>query len=553
MRRFTDLYLELDGTNSTREKTAAIQRHLAAVEDEDAAWAIAFLTGNRPKGLGVSRLLRELCLEVADCPSWLFEECRTAVGDLSETIALLLPPAEEIRTETLATVMADRVLPLATAAPAAKRRMVREAWAALGSHERLVYHKLVRGGFRVGVQRQTVVRAVAALAGLEVDLVAHRLTGRFEPTAAAYRRLLEPERPDEHRERPYPFFLAHALEGDVEALGPIDDWIVEEKWDGIRAQLIVRSSERRLWSRGEESIGHLFPSLLAGPDLPVDTVLDGEVLLWGEHGPKSFFELQRRLNRKAAPDAQLSLFERDDARFIAYDLLEADGVDLRDRPLEARRRRLASMCDELAHPAIDVSRPLEAPDWRTATTLRDAARDRRTEGLMLKPRASAYGVGRTRGGDGWIKWKIEPLTADAVLIGAQPGSGRRANLYTDYTFAIWDRTGPEARLASFAKAYSGLAQEEIEEVDRWIRGNTVERSGPYRVVRPDLVFELAFEGIQRSDRHRSGLAVRFPRILRRRPDKPASEADDLDTIRNLLDRPRTPPREDHADPTSTGP
>ncbi len=553
MRRFTDLYLALDGTNSTREKTTLIQRYLAEVDDEDAAWAIAFLTGNRPKGLGVSRLLRALCLEVADCPPWLFEECRTAVGDLSETIALLLPPPDAASPETLATVMRRRVLPLATASPDGKRRLVRDAWSNLRPDERLVYHKLVRGGFRIGVQRQTVVRALAAFGDLDTELVAHRLTGRFEPSPAQYRRLLEPERVDEHRDRPYPFFLAHALECPVDNLGPIEDWIVEEKWDGIRAQLIVRASERRLWSRGEESIGHLFPSLLSGLDLPENTVLDGEVLLWGENGPKTFFELQRRLNRKAAPDAQLALFERDDARFIAYDLLEAAGEDLRDRPLEERRRRLEEMCGTTCHPAIEPSRSLAVRNWSEAASLRGRARERGTEGLMLKPRASTYGVGRTRRSDGWLKWKIEPLTADAVLIGAQPGSGRRANLYTDYTFAIWDRTGTEPRLASFAKAYSGLTQEEIEEVDRWIRKNTVERSGPYRVVRPELVFELAFEGIQRSDRHRSGLAVRFPRILRRRPDKPASEADDLDTIRSLLDRPPTVSTDDHEDPASTGP
>ena len=535
MNRFTALYLALDATNSTREKTAAIRDYLDEVDDDDAAWAVSLLTGNRPKGLGVSRLLRDLCLEASDCPDWLFEECRTAVGDLSETIALLLPTPERRSTETLTEVMTRRVLPLRTATSDEKRRLVRDVWSNFGSEERLVYHKLVRGGFRVGVQRKTVVRALAETGGVDAELIAHRLTGRFDPMPDRYRALLETERPGEHRERPYPFFLAHPLEPPVDSLGAIDEWIIEEKWDGIRAQLIVRGGDRRLWSRGEESIGHLFPELMAGLDLPNDTVLDGEVLLWGEAGPRSFFDLQKRLNRKGPPETQLDLFPKDDVRFIAYDLIEFQGEDLRGRPLSERRGRLEALCDDLSCSTIDISEPIDVATWDEAERLRNTARNRGSEGLMLKPRDSIYGVGRTRKADGWLKWKVEPLTADAVMIGAQPGSGRRANLYTDYTFAIWDRSGSEPRLVSFAKAYSGLNQDEIEDVDRWIRKNTVDRTGPYRVVRPEQVFELAFEGIQRSTRHQSGIAVRFPRILRRRPDKPASEADDLDTIRGLVD------------------
>lgn len=533
MRRFTELYLALDATNSTLEKTATIRDHLRTVSDEDAAWTIALLTGNRPKGLGVSRLLRELCLDVSGCPAWLFEECRTAVGDLSETIALLLPPPSDGRAGSLAEVMRDRVLPLGAASDAEKRRLVRDAWDHLDAEERLVFHKLVRGGFRVGVQRRTVVRALAETAGLAPDLIAHRLTGRFDPTPEAYRALLAEERDDEHLDRPYPFFLAHGLDRDVETLGPPAEWVVEEKWDGIRAQLIVRPDDRRLWSRGEESIGHLFPEIMAGLDLPDHTVLDGEVLLWRDDGPRSFFELQGRLNRKGPPDDQLALFGGDEACFVAYDLLETQGEDVRTRPLSDRRIRLERIVARSACTALRLSPTLSIETWSEAAAIRAAARDRGTEGLMLKPAASTYGVGRTRGPEGWLKWKIDPFTADAVMIGAQPGSGRRANLYTDYTFAIWDRSGSEPRLVSFAKAYSGLEQKEIESLDRWIRNHTVGRNGPYRVVEPAQVFELAFEGIQPSKRHQSGLAVRFPRILRWRTDKPAEEADDLDTLASL--------------------
>ena len=534
MKRFTELYLALDGTNSTREKKELLRNYLSCSEPADAAWVIALLTGNRPRGMGASKLLRTLCLEVTKHPEWLFEECRTAIGDLSETIALLLPPPDSATDETLSAVMQGRVLPLIGASPEQRRRLILEAWSVLEPDERLVYHKLVRGGFRIGVQKRTVLRALSEAGDIDFDLLAHRMTGRFEPTARAYRRLLAPEQPGEHHERPYPFFLAHTLDQEVESLGPPADWLIEEKWDGIRAQLIVRPGERWLWSRGEEPIGHLFPELMSGLDLPEHTVLDGELLLWNEHGPRSFFDLQTRLNRTHAPEAQLKLFGSDQVRFIAYDLLEDRGEDLRALPLEDRRHRLEERITGSACEAITLSRPWTIEHWEQAVDLRDQARTRGTEGLMLKPLGSAYGTGRTRTDGGWLKWKIDPFTADAVLIGAQPGSGRRANLYTDYTFAIWNREQDPPRLVSFAKAYSGLDQTEIESLDRWIRKNTLDRNGPYRVVEPEQVFELAFEGIQRSTRHQSGIAVRFPRIARWRKDKPAVEADDVESLQALM-------------------
>ena len=535
MRRFTELYLALDGTNAVSEKTEALVHYLESAPPADAAWVVALLTGNRPRGLGASRLLRTLCLEVTGHPDWLLEECRTAVGDLSETIALLLPPPERGCDDSLDQVMRERVLPLRDADDDGRRELIRSAWSALDAEQRLVHHKLIRGGFRVGVRKSTVVRALARLAGLDVDLMAHRLTGRFEPTADAFRALLQPARPREHRERPYPFLLAHPLAVEPASLGPVTDWVLEDKWDGIRAQLMIRSGDRRLWSRGEEPIGHQFPELLAVADLPDDTVLDGEVLLWSGDRPRPFHELQTRLNRNRPPEPQLELFSEVEARFVAYDLLEEEGTDLRDRPLEERRRRLACLLERLDSPSLAPSRPHEPADWTEAARLRATARARGTEGLMLKRRASRYGVGRVRGEDGWLKWKLDPHTADAVMIGAQPGSGRRASLYTDYTFAIWDRTAEEPVLVSFAKAYSGLEQGEIERLDRWIRKNTVARNGPFRAVRPEQVFEIAFDGIQRSGRHRSGLAVRFPRILRWREDKPAAEADDTATLTDLLE------------------
>ncbi|MCP4496898.1 MAG: ATP-dependent DNA ligase [Phycisphaeraceae bacterium] len=534
MKRFTDLYLALDGTNSTAEKTAMLVDYFDSAPDADAAWVVAFLTGNRPKGTGATGLLRDLCLRHTGHPAWLFDECRSAVGDLSETVALLLPPPASATDEPLHVVMRDRVLALIGAGAAVKERIVLDAWSVLDAESRLVYHKLIRGGFRIGVQRKTVAKALAEAGGLELDLVVHRLVGRFRPTAADFRRLLDPPSPDEHLDRPYPFFLAYGLEGPVESLGPPDDWVAEEKWDGIRAQLIIREDSIRLWSRGEESIGPMFPELVAAAQLPPGTVLDGEVVIWGEDGPRSFFELQRRLNRRVAPTTQLSLFGEESARFIAYDLLESDGADRRSESFESRRGRLERMLETHPSDVIRGSSIIPFEDWSELAPIRDGCVERGTEGLMLKRRDSIYGLGRTRGRDGWVKWEVDPFTLDAVLIGAQPGSGRRANLHTDCTFAVWDRREEPARLVTFAKAYSGLDQREIESLDRWIRTNTVARRGPFREVRPEQVFELAFEGIQRSTRHRSGLAVRFPRILRWRKDKPADEADDLETLAGLL-------------------
>ena len=534
MKRFTDLYLALDGTNSTAEKTMLLVRYLDSAPDSDAAWVVALLTGNRPKGTGATGILRDLCLRHTGHPRWLFDECRAAVGDLSETVALLLPAPDSATDEPLHVVMRDRVLALVGASVASRERIILEAWSVFDADSRLVYHKLVRGGFRVGVQRKTVAKALATVGGLDLDLVVHRLVGRFRPDPAEYRRLIAAPAPGEHLDRPYPFFLARGLDGDIDALGVPGAWTAEEKWDGIRAQLIVRRDSVRLWSRGEESIGAGFPELLAAARLPPGTVLDGEVLLWGDAGPRSFFELQRRLNRRVAPTPQLSLFGEESARFIAYDILESDGEDLRSESFESRRGHLERLLADHPSKALAVSPIIPFAEWSELAAIRAASVERGTEGLMLKRRDSIYGVGRTGGEGGWIKWKVDPFTLDAVLVGAQPGSGRRANLHTDCTFAVWDRREEPARLVTFAKAYSGLDRTEIESLDRWIRANTTGRRGPFREVRPAQVFEIAFEGIQRSSRHRSGLAVRFPRILRWRTDKPASEADDLDSLAGLL-------------------
>lgn len=538
MRRFAQLFFELDATTSTGEKLAALEAYFRDAPPEDACWGLALLTGNRPKGAAATGVLRAACLERTGVPAWLLDECHAAVGDLSETVALLLPEPDGETDEPLHVTMAERVLPLRAADEAEKRRIITGAWDVFDSGERLVYHKLIRGGFRVGVQKRLVTRALAAVAGLDPDVMAHRLVGRIEATPEAFRAIVAPESPADQAQRPYPFFLAQSLEGDAASLGDRAAWIAEWKWDGIRAQLIRRGDEPALWSRGEEPIAAQFPEIIAAArGLPDGTVLDGEVLLWRDGRPLPFSALQARLNRKVSPTHQLGLFDDTRAVLVAYDLLEDAGADVRSRPLDARRERLGAIVRAAASDTLRLSEPLGAGTWEALATERASARARGAEGLMLKHRGSVYGVGRTKPDDapGWLKWKVDPYTVDAVLVGAQPGSGRRASLYTDYSFALWDGEGDGRELVGFAKAYSGLDQSEIERLDRWIRANTLARRGPFRQVRPEQVFELAFEGLRESDRHRSGIAVRFPRILRWRTDKPAAEADTLRTLRGLLE------------------
>ena len=527
MKRFAQLYAELDSTNSTLAKLAALERYFRGAAPRDAAWAVYFLTGNKPRQVVPSRRMYELAAEIAELPGWLMDECYEAVGDLAETVAHVLPPASGGSDESLAQWVEARLLPLARASEIERAEGLRSAWRELEGAERLVWNKLITGEFRIGVSARSVVRALAALTGIDPAVIAHRLAGSWRPTPESYLALISPEGETGIASRPYPLFLAHALEAEPETLGDAADWQAEWKWDGIRAQLIRRESSVWLWSRGDELINDAFPELVAaGAALPEGTVLDGEIVVWQGERAAPFNALQKRLGRKAPgkkllADAPVSL--------IAYDVLELDGRDARMQPLAERRERLEAVLEPMTTPALRLSPVVKAQDWNALRTLRAGSRGLGVEGMMLKRRDSAYGVGRVRGP--WWKWKIEPYTVDAVIIYAQRGHGRRASLYTDYTFGVWD----EGALVPFAKAYSGLTDAEIREVDRFVREHTVEKFGPVRVVEPHLVCELAFEGIQRSARHKSGIAVRFPRIARLRPDKKAEEADTLDAVRAMIE------------------
>jgi DNA ligase 1 len=552
MKRFAALYTALDGTTSTKEKLEALIAYFSAAEPEDAAWASYFLSGGKPRQSVPTRLLTEFARERAGLPQWLFDESYQAVGDLAETIAHILPPAQRTSELGLAQWIEERVLTLRGLEPGELRTRLLGYWDELDWSERFLLTKLIGGGFRVGVARQLVVRALAEVAGVDHKRIAQRMVGWTDsqqaPGAARYLRLIAPENTDDENAAtphesdlglPYPFFLAHPLQADPATLGAPSEWVIEWKWDGIRAQLVKRGGRVWLWSRGEDLITDRFPELASlGAALPDGTVIDGEILAWepGGDAPLPFARLQPRITRKTLSKKVLA---DSPATFLAYDLLEADGRDLRVTPLIERRARLDALATALgATLAVDllrVSPMVEAPDWETLAALRDESRGRGVEGLMLKGRESLYGVGRTKASGTWWKWKIDPYAIDAVLLYAQRGHGRRASLYTDFTFAVWDEADGVRTLVPFAKAYSGLTDEEMRKVDAVVRKTTIEKFGPVRSVTPTLVFEIGFEGIQASPRHKSGIAVRFPRMLRWRTDKHINDADTLGMLKGFLE------------------
>jgi DNA ligase 1 len=572
MRRFARLYSELDATTSTNEKVEALARYFDEAPARDAAWAVYFLAGGKPRQVVKTASLVGLACKLAQIDPWLFDECYQSVGDLAETIALVLPRGEAPSDVGLAEWVEDRLLPLRGLPEEEVAQRVAGYWRELDTLARFLLTKLVGGGFRVGVSKLLVQRALASHAGIDAKRVAQRMMGYTDgkamPSPQRYEALIAgaqegvPEQPDEGQ--PYPFFLAHQLDLPPELflprLGPVADWLVEWKYDGIRGQVVKRAGKVWIWSRGEELVTERFPEIVAlAQPLPDGTVIDGEILVWkdeADHGtgeiagrPAPFALLQQRIGRK---NLTKKILAEAPVSFMAYDLLEQDGADVRGLTQRERRARLQTL---LAATGFHLSPVETAGSWLDFARRREQSRARGVEGFMLKRLDAAYGTGRTKAEGLWWKWKIAPMSVDCVLVYAQPGHGRRSSVYTDYTFAVWNRPPagreeadavleaiarkeppqPDAlQLVPFAKAYSGLTDEEFRKVDAIIRRNTVEKFGPVRSVRPSLVFELGFEGINRSGRHKSGIAVRFPRMLRIRDDKPLHEADSLRELERLL-------------------
>ncbi|NJN90949.1 MAG: ATP-dependent DNA ligase [Leptolyngbyaceae cyanobacterium RM2_2_4] len=531
MKRFSQLFQQVDATTSTNEKVRALRQYFYDETPENAVWAIYLFLGKTRKRLITSRVLRDVFLQISDIPEWLFEDCYAHVGDSAETIALLLRhsplEAQEKRDRPLHEWM-EKVIPQVKTvqSEAELRDLVVSWWASLEDTEVFVLNKVLTGAFRVGVSEKLLVKALSAEYNLPESVLAHRLMGDFEPTVNFYRQLIQTDSEELAPSQPYPFFLASPLDEDRFQEENPTQWQAEWKWDGIRAQIIKRADEVFIWSRGEDLITQQFPELVEGfQSLSNGHVLDGEILCWEGNRPMNFNALQKRLGRKSVTK---KLLAENPVHFIAYDLLEHHHQDIREKPLLERRNLLAELLTSFPASLTTVSAPLSFASFTDLQELRERSRQQGAEGLVIKAKDSPYLVGRKRGY--WWKYKVNPMSLDAVLIYAQAGTGKRANLFTDYTFALWQN----GELVSFAKAYSGLDNDEINELDKWIRRHTIEKFGPVRSVEPIQVFEIGFEGIAESKRHKSGISVRFPRILRWRKDKPVEEADTLQTAFELL-------------------
>ncbi|MFP3595428.1 ATP-dependent DNA ligase [Chryseobacterium sp. SIMBA_029] len=525
MRHFAELINALESTNKTNAKIDAIIDYLERAPDDDKVWFIALFTGKRPKRNVGTNFMKEWALEITRLPFWLFQESYSSVGDLGETLSLILPPPSEKIERTLSEWM-NEIAAMKDKTESEKKEFVLKSWNGLDYTERLIFNKLLGGSFRIGVSGKTLINALTKYSGQEPSALMHSMMGKWHPNEISFQELISAEKVNADNSRPYPFCLAYPLEKELADLGEPDEWLVEYKWDGIRGQIIRRNDEVFIWSRGEELVTEQFPEIAETVKaMKGNFVLDGEILAVKEGKVLNFNELQKRLNRKTITKKMLSEIP---IEVFAYDLLELEGTDLREKPISARRAMLIELLLNENPENIKLSQAVDFSQWESLQQIRENSRDINSEGLMLKQKNSPYHAGRKKGD--WWKWKISPLTIDAVLIYAQKGSGRRSAYYTDYTFAV--KNGDT--LVTIAKAYSGLTDKEIMEVSKFVNKNAIEKFGPVRTVKAELVFEIAFEGIGFSSRHKSGVALRFPRIVRWRKDKTVAEIDDLEEIKKLI-------------------
>ena len=528
MRQFAALVMQLGTSTKTNEKLEALVRYFSQADEKDSVWVIAIFSGRRPKRAVNTTQLATYAVELMNLPFWLFEESYHTVGDLAETIALLLPEKKTTSENTRPLhYYIEQLKTLEKQAEETRKKIITDSWMDMDFAERFVFNKLITGGFRIGVSQKLMVNALARTLNIEPSVIAHRISGNWDPSSVSFTELLSEHTALSDRSKPYPFYLAYAVEEDVHQLGDPDRWQAEWKWDGIRGQIIKRDGELFVWSRGEELMTEKFPEYHSLKEvLPDGIALDGEIIPCIDQKPLPFALLQTRIGRKNVTKKQL---QEAPIAFFAYDLLEYEGKDWRNNPLEVRRAKLEEIITTLQHPALLISPVVSFDTWDELAKLRESSRALGAEGFMLKKKSSVYQVGRKRGD--WWKWKIDPLTIDAVMIYAQKGAGRRSNLYTDYTFAVKEGD----KLIPFTKAYSGLTDKEFAQVDAFVKRNSLEKFGPVRTVKPELVFEIAFEGIASSNRHKSGVALRFPRISRWRKDKTPEEINTLEDLKKMLD------------------
>lgn len=527
MKRLTDTIQKIDQTNSSKLKIEALENYFRTEKESEKIFCVALFTGKKPKGVVRSAQLRTWAAEISGLPEWLFEETYHIVGDLAETIAkILLSSTNEKRTDTqsLETIF-NQLQELKSSTEEKKRKYVTEMWAVLNDKERFVFNKMLTGGFRIGVSQKMMTKALSQVINKEESEISYHLMGNWDPLKINFNGLFFSKEDKANKAHPYPFCLAHPLVNEVSSLGSPEDWCAEYKWDGIRGQLIYRQGELFLWSRGEELITHQFPEFESIKNTFSDHfVIDGEILVKRKGAIQPFTDLQKRLGRKSPGKKTISDYP---AHFIAYDILEYNDLNLCSHPLKTRKKVLNDLLSPSPNDLISISTTIHFDHWTTLEKARSNARTIGTEGLMLKNYRSIYTAGRKTGS--WWKWKIDPFTIDVVMVYAMRGHGRRANLFSDYTFALWEK----GELLTVTKAYSGLTDKEMKEVDQFIKKNTIEKFGPVSSVAPEMVFEIAFDGLMKSSRHKSGFALRFPRIKRIRHDKSAKEANSLEDLEKL--------------------
>ena len=525
MKHFAELISSLESTNKTNAKVDAMVHYLRTAPENDKLWFLALFTGKRPKRPVNTNFLRQWALEIIQLPEWLFLESYSSVGDLGETISLILPPPQNNIEKSLSQWMSE-LAELGIKSEAEKKEYVTESWNGLDYTERFIFNKLIGGSFRIGVSKKLLITALSRYSEIDSSQLMHSIMGKWEISEANFEELISGVNINPDNSKPYPFCLAYPLEKETNELGEPADWQAEYKWDGIRGQLIRRNGEVFLWSRGEELVTPQFPEIAAELEkMDGNFVIDGEILAVVDGTVLNFNELQKRLNRKTITSKMLREIP---VQVFTYDILELNDEDLRGKPLSHRRKVLEELIEKNSLENISISEIVQFKEWDELIDVRENSRSNNSEGLMLKHRDSLYHSGRKKGD--WWKWKVDPLTIDAVLIYAQKGSGRRSGYYTDYTFAV----KKEDQLVTIAKAYSGLTDKEIMEVSRFVTKNSLEKFGPVRTVKPELVFEIAFEGIGLSNRHKSGVALRFPRILRWRRDKKVDDIDDIEEVKKLI-------------------
>jgi len=527
MKAFAKLISNLEQTSKEAFKVTALAQYFSNATDEDKLWTLALFTGTRPKRVVDIKALKEFAEQVYTEGEWLFEASHQIVGDMAETIAYFLPKAKRNGNHTLSEWI-SMIRTIFNAERIDQRDAITKAWDTLRPEERFIFNKLITGGFRIDVSLKLLSKALAIVTGKDENLLAHKLNSDWHPDEVSFETLIFTENPEAEKSKPYPFHLAHTLESTVAELGDISNWQVERKWDGIRVQVIVRGNKISIWSRKGDILSSKVPELKPLAESMEDgTVLDGELICFKNGKILPINNLRTRFGRRNNSKKQ---FEESPCVFMAYDILEFKGEDIRNKDLAERRKKLEKVIlqyyDE--HKIILLSDIINNDNWESINSEREKSREHQVTGLVLKNKKSIYGSSRVEGD--WWKWPVDPLFIDAILLYAQAGEGGSSKMYREYSFALWH--GED--LVTFAKAKSGLEDKELKELTSFVKKNTKEKFGPVRSVAAVQIFRLAFDSITASKRHKSGILLKNPRLIEWLRDKNIEDGNNLDDLKKML-------------------